>query len=63
MKQVFGSSQDLTGTVGTGQDNKDGFCPLCPGTSIPGTLEHMLVLCPALDDKRRLLLDYWFEQT
>ena len=43
--------------------NKDGFCPLCPGTSIPGTLEHMLVLCPALDDKRRLLLDYWFEQT
>lgn len=24
--------------------NKDGFCPLCPGSSIPGTLEHMLVL-------------------
>ena len=45
------------------KDNKDGSCPLCPGTSIPGTLEHMLVLCPALDDKRRLLLDFGFEQT
>ena len=43
--------------------NKDGFCPLCPGSSIPGKLEHMLIFCPALDDKRALLFEYWFKQT
>ena len=43
--------------------NKDGFCPLCPGSSIPGTLEHMLVVCPALEDKRALLYEYWYDQT
>ena len=42
--------------------NKDGHCLLCPGTNVSGTLEHMLVECPALDDKRRILLNFWNQQ-
>ena len=42
--------------------NKDGHCLLCPGTNVSGTLELMLVECPALDDKRRILLNFWNQQ-
>ena len=44
------------------QDNKMGFCVLCPGRDIPGTLEHMLVECGALQDKRDLIFTYWKNQ-
>ena len=43
--------------------NKDGFCPLCPESSTPGTLEHMLVACPALDEKRMLIFNFWSQQS
>ena len=29
----------------------------------PGTLEHMLVVCPAIDEKRLLLFNFWSKQT
>ena len=44
------------------RSNKNGFCVLCPDLSTPGTIEHMLVSCPALGDKRELLLSYWKQQ-
>ena len=43
--------------------NKEGFCLLCPGKNLPGTLEHLLVTCDALDEKRHLLSKYVYEQT
>ena len=43
--------------------NKEGFCLLCPGKNIPGTLEHLLVTCDGLEEKRRLLSKYLYEQT
>ena len=43
--------------------NKDGYCVLCPGQAVPGTVEHMLVLCPALQEKRTMLNQYWQKQS
>ena len=43
--------------------NKEGFCKLCPGKKTLGTIEHMLVDCTALDDKRRILQTYIDKQT
>ena len=45
------------------RENKDGDCLLCPGANIPGTLEHMLVVCPALEEKRTILKNYWAQQS
>ena len=39
--------------------NKDGFCVLCPDENFPGTVEHMLVSCPALQEKRLFLKNHW----
>ena len=43
--------------------NPSGHCLLCPGENIPGTVEHMLVSCPGLDDKRDDLILYWSQHT
>ena len=43
--------------------NKDGSCVLCPGMGFSGTIEHMLVDCDALTDKRNDLLLFWQQQT
>ena len=43
--------------------NPSGHCPLCPGLMIPGTVEHMLVSCQGLADKREDLILYWNQQT
>ena len=45
------------------KDNKEGFCLLCPGSEVPGTIEHMLISCPTLEDKRVLLFKYWNQQS
>ena len=45
------------------QTNKDGNCLLCPGKAIPGTIEHLLVTCEALDSKRITLFDFWKQQS
>ena len=39
--------------------NKDGYCtlPLCQGKKESGTLEHLLVLCPSLENTRQKLLN------
>jgi hypothetical protein len=42
--------------------NSSGHCALCPGKELPGTVEHMLVACHALSDKRDDLLLYWNQQ-
>ena len=44
-------------------DNPSGFCILCPGKNLPGTIDHMLVTCEALAEKRLLLAKYLKEQT
>ena len=43
--------------------NKMGFCraPTCRET--PGTLEHLLVTCPALDNTRERLYHMWLQRT
>ena len=43
--------------------NKEGFCQLCPGKDIPGTIEHLLVNCGALECKRETLFNFWKQQT
>ena len=45
------------------KENNEGHCLLCPGSNVPGTLEHMLVGCPALEDKRVLLKNFWMQPT
>ena len=45
------------------KDNKGGDCLLCPEANIPGTLEHMLVVCPALEEKRTILKNFWAQQS
>ena len=44
-------------------ENKDGFCVLCPGDALPGTLEHQLVTCKALESKRSEIYAHWDKQT
>ena len=38
--------------------NKEGFYILCPELSVPGTVEHILLTCPALEEKRILITKY-----
>ena len=45
------------------KDNKSGFCVLCPGKNIVGSIEHLLVSCEALSEKRDALIKYWRQQT
>jgi hypothetical protein len=44
-------------------DNEEGFCLLCPGMNIPGTIEHLLVTCEALNPKRSALFNFWDQQS
>ena len=44
------------------QTNKEGFCLLCPGKNLRGNIEHLIVDCTALDDKRNLLFKFWSQQ-
>ena len=43
--------------------NPSGHWLLYPGMKIPGTVEHMLVSCPGLNDKRDDLILYWNQRT
>ena len=43
--------------------NKEGHCLLCPGKELPGTIEHLLATCEALDDKRQALFKFWEQQS
>ena len=43
--------------------NKNGFCLLCPGKNIPGTIEHLLVSCVSLQHKRLDLFNFWDQRT
>ena len=45
------------------QDNPSGSCMLCPAENIPGTTEHLLVSCHALEEKRKTLKIYIKHQT
>ena len=45
------------------KSNPSGFCLLCPGKMIPGTVEHMLVACEGLAHKREDITMYWKQQT
>ena len=44
------------------QTNKEGFCLLCPGKNLLGNIEHLIIDCTALDDKRNLLFKFWSQQ-
>ena len=41
------------------KDNPEGFCLLCPGRSIPGDIEHLLLDCEALEENRVKIAQYW----
>ena len=41
------------------KDNPEGFCRLCPGRDIKGTVEHLLTSCVALAEKRDQMTKYW----
>ena len=43
--------------------NKSGFCraPCCP--TAPGTLEHLLALCPALSQTRERMFHMWMDRS
>ena len=43
--------------------NPHGFCVLCPPQQVPGTIEHLLVSCNALEEKRKFLISYWDMQS
>ena len=43
--------------------NPHGFCLLCPPQQVPGTIEHLLVSCNALEEKRKFLISYWDMQS
>ena len=43
--------------------NKEGHCLLCPGENLPGDIEHLLVNCKALEDKRQLLYNFWTQHS
>ena len=43
--------------------NNDSFCVLSPGKKVPGTIEHLLVSCPVLMEKRQFLFSYWSQQS
>ena len=39
--------------------NPNGFCMLCPGKFLFGTLQHFLVHCDALSETRSRMIDLW----
>ena len=39
--------------------NPLGFCLLCPGKFLFGTVQHLLLHCEALPDKRTRLIELW----
>ena len=41
------------------QQNPLGFCLLCPGKFLFGTVQHLLLHCEALSDKRTRLIELW----
>ena len=43
------------------KDNPHGFCTLCPGMSYFDTLEHFLISCDTLQDKRNTVIAYWLK--
>ena len=43
--------------------NKEGYCLLCPGLSLPGDIPHLLSTCQALQEKRLHLFNYWRSTT
>ena len=43
------------------KDNPHGFCTLCPGMSYFDTLEHFLISCDTLQDKRNTVITYWLK--
>ena len=45
------------------KDNPEGFCLLCPGKEIPGNIEHLLISCEALEEKRLRIIEYWNMQS
>ena len=44
-------------------DNKGGYCRAPTCYQAPGTLEHLLVVCPALDIVRERLYTMWLEKS
>ena len=44
-------------------DNKGGFCRALTCHQTPGTLEHLLITCPALDITRERLYTMWLEKS
>ena len=42
------------------KDNPDGFCVLCPGLMIPGSLDHFMISCSTLMPVRITILNYWY---
>ena len=44
------------------QSNPAGYCLLCPGKFIPGTLQHLLLDCEGFHDKRQILCKFWINQ-
>ena len=42
--------------------NKDGFCQFTSCCSVAGTLEHILVVCPALENVRRKMKEFVLEK-
>ena len=43
--------------------NKEGYCPANSCLHTPGTLEHMLVVCPALHTVRERMYTMWLERS
>ena len=45
--------------------NRDGFClsNTCQGQNVPGTLQHLLIVCPALGQTRHRLHGLWYKKT
>ena len=43
------------------KDNPDGFCILCPGMSYFDTIEHFLISCDTLQEKRNTVIHYWLK--
>ena len=41
------------------KENPDGLCTLCPGNSLLGTIEHLLVSCDTLSSTRQNIIEYW----
>ena len=44
-------------------DNPNGYCLLCPGLQHLGTLQHLLLDCAALNEKRLQIIKFWMFQS